>query len=89
MNRAVKPGYRPQAADTCIETETDVYFFSRLRQLSLQQRIAQASAHDRSIRKFCLAGIKWQPSQKQESNKFWDLQSLKSYDNPKLLQRGL
>lgn len=58
INKVVKLGYCPQSADTSIET--DIYFFSRLRQLSLQQRIAQASAHNRSMRKFSLAGIKWQ-----------------------------
>lgn len=57
MIQGVKAGYRPQAPDTSIEA--DVYFFSKLRELSCTERIAQASAHDRSVRKLCLTGIKW------------------------------
>jgi hypothetical protein len=57
MIQGIKPGYRPQAPDTSIEA--DVYFFRRLRQLSMQERIALASAHNRGVKKLCLTGIKW------------------------------
>lgn len=59
MNQAImalKPGYRSQAEDTNIEA--DVYLFNRLRSLSLQQRIEQTVAHNRGVKKLCLAGIK-------------------------------
>jgi len=52
-----KPNYRPQAADTNIEA--DIYLFERLRQLSLKQRIEMFAQSDRSVKKLCLAGIKW------------------------------
>jgi len=52
-----KPNYRPQAADTSIDADIDL--FVRLRQLSLKQRVEMFVAHDRSVRKLCLAGIKW------------------------------
>jgi hypothetical protein len=52
-----KPNYRPQAADTSIDA--DIYLFVRLRQLSLKQRVEMFVAHDRSVKKLCLAGIKW------------------------------
>ena len=58
MTQTIKPGYQPQAPDTSIEA--DVYFFSRLRQLSCTEHIALASAHNRGVRKLCLIGIKWQ-----------------------------
>jgi hypothetical protein len=56
MLQTITTGYRPQAEDTSIES--DVYLFDRLRSLSLTQRIEQAAAHDRAVRKLCLAGIK-------------------------------
>ncbi len=55
-NTTVRPGYQPQAADTNIDA--DIYLFARLRQLALQQRIEMAIAHNRGVRKLCLAGIK-------------------------------
>ena len=58
MTQTIKPGYQPQAPNTSIEA--DIYLFSRLRQLSMQERIALASAHNRGIKKLCLTGIKWQ-----------------------------
>lgn len=58
MTPGIKSGYCPQSKDTSIEI--DIYFFSKLRQLSLQERVKQALVHDRSVRKMCLAGIKWQ-----------------------------
>ncbi len=57
VTTTVKPGYRPQAADTSIEA--DVYLFNKLRQLSVKQRVEIATTHDRGVRKLCLAGIKW------------------------------
>jgi hypothetical protein len=60
-----KPGYRPQSEDTSIEA--DFYLFSRLRQLTLQQRVELAIAQDRSTRKLCLTGIQWRhPDASQE-----------------------
>ncbi|MBW4567240.1 MAG: hypothetical protein KME31_04255 [Tolypothrix carrinoi HA7290-LM1] len=53
----VHPNYRPQAADTNIEA--DIYLFERLRQLSLKQRVEMFVQSDRSVKKLCLAGIKW------------------------------
>ncbi|MBW4571156.1 MAG: hypothetical protein KME31_25025 [Tolypothrix carrinoi HA7290-LM1] len=53
----VHPNYRPQAADTSIDA--DIYLFVRLRQLSLKQRVEIFVTHDRSVKKLCLAGIKW------------------------------
>jgi hypothetical protein len=55
-NTTVRPGYRSQAADTNIDA--DIYLFARLRQLALKQRIEMAIAHNRGVRKLCLAGIK-------------------------------
>ncbi|MBW4476620.1 MAG: hypothetical protein KME54_07040 [Tolypothrix brevis GSE-NOS-MK-07-07A] len=55
-NTTVRPGYQPQAADTNIDA--DIYLFARLRQLALKQRIEIAIAHNRGVRKLCLAGIK-------------------------------
>ncbi len=52
----VKPNYQPQASDTNIEA--DIYLFTRLRQLSLDQRIKMFAAHDCGVKKLCLAGIK-------------------------------
>ncbi|WGV28651.1 hypothetical protein [Halotia branconii] len=52
----VKPNYQPQTSDTNIEA--DIYLFTRLRQLSLAQRIKMFAAHDSGIKKLCLAGIK-------------------------------
>lgn len=52
-----KPNYRPQAADTSIDADIDL--FVRLRQLSLKQRVEMFVAHDRFVKKLCLAGIKW------------------------------
>jgi hypothetical protein len=51
-----KLNYRPQAADTSIKADT--YLFSQLRKLSLEQRIKMFAAHERGIKKLCLAGIK-------------------------------
>ncbi|MEA5507300.1 hypothetical protein VB735_30245 [Halotia wernerae UHCC 0503] len=51
-----KPNYQPQATNTNIEA--DIYLFTRLRQLSLSQRIKMFAAHDCSVKKLCLAGIK-------------------------------
>jgi hypothetical protein len=55
-NTTVRPGYRSQAADTNVDA--DIYLFARLRQLALKQRIEIAIAHNRGVRKLCLAGIK-------------------------------
>jgi hypothetical protein len=49
-------GYRSQAADTSIEA--DMYLFTRLRQLSLKQRVEMFASHDRGVKKLCLIGIK-------------------------------
>ncbi len=57
MTVIVKPGYQPQAKDTSVEA--DVYFFNKLRQLSLKQRIELYATHDRGVKKLCLTGIKW------------------------------
>ncbi len=54
--KTVRPGYRSQAADTNVDA--DIYLFARLRQLALKQRIEIAIAHNRGVRKLCLAGIK-------------------------------
>jgi len=51
------PYYRTQAADTNIEA--DIYQFDRLRQLSLTQRLEMFVAHERGVKKLCLAGIKF------------------------------
>lgn len=51
-----KPNYQPQAADTNIEA--DIYLFTRLQQLSLKQRLEMLIAHNRGVKKLCLAGIK-------------------------------
>ncbi|BAZ33887.1 hypothetical protein NIES4074_64010 (plasmid) [Cylindrospermum sp. NIES-4074] len=51
-----QPNYHPQATDTAIEA--DIYLFARLRKLSLKQRIEMFIAHDRGVKKLCLAGIK-------------------------------
>jgi hypothetical protein len=56
INTTVPPGYRSQAGDTNIDA--DIYLYARLRQLPLQQRIKMAIAHNRGVRKLCLAGIK-------------------------------
>ncbi|MBE9050266.1 hypothetical protein IQ243_07555 [Nostocales cyanobacterium LEGE 11386] len=48
--------YQPQAADTNIEA--DKYLFARLRQLSWKQRLEMFTAHERGVKKLCLAGIK-------------------------------
>lgn len=55
-NTTVPSGYRSQATDTNIDA--DIYLFARLRQLALKQRIEIAIAHNRGVRKLCLAGIK-------------------------------
>ncbi|MFB2772674.1 hypothetical protein ACE1AT_25860 [Pelatocladus sp. BLCC-F211] len=52
----VKPGYQPQAPDTSIDA--DIYLFARLRQLSLKQRVEMFAAHERGVKKLCLAGVK-------------------------------
>lgn len=49
-------GYQPQASDTNIDA--DIYLFTRLRQLSLRQRVEMFVAHNRGLKKLCLAGIK-------------------------------
>jgi hypothetical protein len=54
--RDAKLNYRPQATDTTIDA--DIYLFSRLRNLSLEQRIKMFAAHERGVKKLCLAGIK-------------------------------
>lgn len=51
-----KLNYRPQAADTSIDADT--YLFTQLRKLSLEQRIKMFAAHERGVKKLCLAGIK-------------------------------
>jgi hypothetical protein len=51
-----RPGYRPQASDTSIDA--DIYLFGRLRQQSLKQRVEMFAAHDRGVKKLCLAGVK-------------------------------
>ncbi|MEH1819395.1 MAG: hypothetical protein V7L31_10010 [Nostoc sp.] len=53
---SAKLNYRPQAADTSIDA--DIYLFTKLRKLSLAQRIKMFVAHERGIKKLCLAGIK-------------------------------
>lgn len=55
-NTTVRNGYQPQTPDTNIDA--DIYLFTRLRQLSLKQRVEMAASHDRGIKKLCLAGIK-------------------------------
>lgn len=57
MTTIVKQGYQPQAKDTSVEA--DIYFFNKLRQLSLKQRIELYVTHDRGVKKLCLTGIKW------------------------------
>ncbi|AFY34970.1 hypothetical protein [Calothrix sp. PCC 7507] len=52
----VKTNYQPQAADTNINAE--IYLFNRLREFSLTQRIKMFIAHERGVKKLCLAGIK-------------------------------
>jgi hypothetical protein len=52
-----KSNYQPQAADTNIEA--DIYLFACLRQLSLTQRLEMFVAHERGVKKLCLAGIKF------------------------------
>jgi hypothetical protein len=52
-----KSTYQPQAADTNIDTDIDL--FVRLRQLSLNQRIKILIAHERGVKKLCLTGIKF------------------------------
>ncbi|AFY41638.1 hypothetical protein [Nostoc sp. PCC 7107] len=49
-------GYRSQGSDTNIEA--DIHLFARLRQLSLKQRLEMFAAHERGVKKLCLAGIK-------------------------------
>jgi hypothetical protein len=53
---AGKKNYQPQAVDTSIDA--DIYLFTRLQQLSLAQRIKMLIAHNRGVKKLCLAGIK-------------------------------
>jgi hypothetical protein len=53
----IKSNYQPQAANTSIDA--DIYLFARLRQLSFKQRIEMFAAHDRGVKKLCLAGIKF------------------------------
>ncbi|MEH1966485.1 hypothetical protein [Nostoc sp.] len=50
-----KLNYRSQGADTSIDADT--YLFSQLRKLSLEQRIKMFAAHERGIKKLCLAII--------------------------------
>jgi hypothetical protein len=52
----VKPGYQSQSSDTSIDA--DIYLFSRLRQLSLKQRVEVFAVHDRGVKKLSLAGVK-------------------------------
>jgi len=51
-----KLNYRSQATDISIDADT--YLFTQLRKLSLEQRIKMFAAHERGIKKLCLAGIK-------------------------------
>ncbi len=53
---AISTNYQPQAVDVNIDAE--IYLFNRLRELSLTQRIKIFIAHERGIKKLCLAGIK-------------------------------
>lgn len=53
----IPSGYRPQAEDTNLEA--DIYFFARLRQVSLLERLNMFIAHDHGIKKLCLMGIKF------------------------------
>lgn len=53
---SVKSNYQPQAIDTNIDA--DIYLFARLKNLSLTQRIKIFAAHDRGVKKLCLAGVK-------------------------------
>ncbi|GAA6618290.1 hypothetical protein [Scytonema sp. NUACC26] len=53
----IPSGYRSQGTDTNIEV--DIYLFTRLRQLSLSQRLEMFAAHERGVKKLCLTGIKF------------------------------
>jgi hypothetical protein len=52
----VKPGYQSQSSD--INIDADIYLFTRLRQLSLKQRVEMFATHDRGVKKLSLAGVK-------------------------------
>jgi hypothetical protein len=51
----VKPGYKPQAEDTSIET--DAYEFSLLRQKTNSDRFLMAAACTSTTRRFCISGL--------------------------------
>ncbi|AFZ56521.1 hypothetical protein H6G54_12780 [Anabaena cylindrica FACHB-243] len=51
-----KSNYQPQSQDTNIEA--DVYLFTRLRQLTLKQRLEMFISHEKGVKKLCLVGIK-------------------------------
>lgn len=55
VQSVVKPGYRPQAEDTNIET--DVFEFSLLRQRTSAERLQMAIAHSQMARRLSLAGL--------------------------------
>ena len=52
----VKPGYRPQASDTSIET--DAFEFALLRQRSNSDRIEMSAALTQGARQLCLCGLR-------------------------------
>lgn len=52
----VKPGYRPQAEDTCLDA--DVFQFSLLRQWDIADRLKLTAKLTKQLRALCLAGIK-------------------------------
>lgn len=54
----VKPGYKPQSADTSIDA--DVLVFQLLRQLTPQQKIQRTCAFNQSVRRLAISGIKSQ-----------------------------
>ncbi|NJM66065.1 MAG: nucleotidyltransferase family protein [Acaryochloris sp. RU_4_1] len=52
----VKPGYRPQALDTSLET--DVYEFALLRQRTNSDRLQMSAALTRGARQLCICGLR-------------------------------
>lgn len=54
---SIKSNYKPQANDTNIDADIDL--FARVKKLSLSQRIKIFAAHDSGVKKLCLAGIKF------------------------------
>jgi hypothetical protein len=52
----VKPGYRPQALDTSIET--DIFEFTLLRQRSNSDRLQMSASLTKGARQLCLCGLR-------------------------------